>query len=377
MADERLGVRIGRSLLRDEKDAVREFRGAVQQPDQKAVIFFCSSKYNLETLGRELAGNFDCPLIGCTTAGEISKFGYQEGGIVGAGISSRELKIHRRVISPLSRFSLSESGKMAASIRSSLTLAKGFNPQNTFGLILIDGLSMLEEVTMASLFASFEGIPIIGGSAGDDRQFRETWIYDNGRFISDAALFTVFETTLPFRTFQAQHFLPTDRMIVITGADPERRIITEINGEAAAVEYAGLLGLAPDEVSPTVFSRNPLLLRIGGTWHVRAVQKANPDNSLSMFSAIEEGLVMSIGKGKDIISNFTGQISELEKEVPQGRLFILCDCILRRLELDGSGKTAEINKLLGELNAVGFSTYGEQFNSIHANQTLTGVVIGG
>jgi hypothetical protein len=27
-------------------------------------------------------------------------------------------------------------------------------------------------------------------------------------------------------------------------------------------------------------------------------------------------------------------------------------------------------------NAVGFSTYGEQFNGIHVNQTLTGVAIG-
>lgn len=377
MADERLDVRIGRSLLRDERDAVQEFRETVQQPDQQAVIFFCSSKYNLEALGRELAGNFECPLIGCTTAGEISKFGYQEGGIVGAGISSRELRIHRQVISPLGRFSLSEAGKTAASIRSSLSLAKSFNPQNTFGLILIDGLSMLEEVTIASLFASFEGIPIIGGSAGDDRQFRKTWIYDSGRFISDAAVFTVFETTLPFRTFQTHHFIPTDEMIVITGADPERRIITEINGEVAVVEYARLLGLAPDEISPTVFSENPLLLRIGGAWHVRSVQKANPDGSLSMFSAIEEGLVLSIGKGKDITSNFAGQIAALGKEVPQGRLFLLFDCILRRLELDGSGKTAAANGMLGNLNAVGFSTYGEQFNSIHVNQTLTGVVIGG
>jgi len=164
---------------------------------------------------------------------------------------------------------------------------------------------------------------------------------------------------------------------VITGADPEKRIITEINGETAALEYARLLGLELDQLNSTVFSENPLLLRIGGEWYVRAIQKSNVDNSLSMFSAIEEGLVLTIGKGTNIIGNFMDQMALLEKKIPQNRFFILCDCILRKLELNNHGNIGEINRLLGGFNAIGFSTYGEQFNSIHVNQTLTGVVIGG
>lgn len=377
MVDERLRVKIGRSLSKDEKQAVQEFRKVVQQPDQKAVIFFCSSKYNLETLGEELARNFDCPLIGCTTAGEISRFGYQEGGIVGAGIASNELRIHRHAIHPLSRFSVAEAGKIASSIRSALTFVKDFNSENMFGLVLIDGLSMLEEVTIANLYTCFKGISIIGGSAGDDLEFKKTYVYDNGSFRSDAAIFTLFETTLPFMTFKTQHFEPTDNTLVITGADPEKRLITEINGEPAAEEYARLLGLKIEQFNPDIFSANPMVLRIGGEAHVRSVQKVNPDNSLSLFCAIEEGLVLSIGKGHDMVSSFKNQIAACEKQIPPNRLFILCDCILRRLELNSFNITGEFNMLLGSLNAIGFSTYGEQFNSIHVNQTLTGVVIGG
>ena len=36
-----------------------------------------------------------------------------------------------------------------------------------------------------------------------------------------------------------------------------------------------------------------------------------------------------------------------------------------------------VEQLLKDLPFVGFSTYGEQFNGIHVNQTLTGVAIGG
>ena len=155
MENNRLSIRMGRSLLRNEKKAVSEFQQAIQQPDQEGVIFFCSSKYNLDVLGRELTKNFDCPLIGCTTAGEISTLGYQEGGIVGASISSKDLKVHRHIISPLSRFSLSEAGKMASAVRKNLSLVEGFDRKRMFGFILIDGLSMLEETTITSLYTSF------------------------------------------------------------------------------------------------------------------------------------------------------------------------------------------------------------------------------
>jgi hypothetical protein len=377
MGENRLSIRTGRSLSRDEKKAVSEFQQAVWQPETEAIIFFCSSKYNLDVLGRELAKHFDCPLIGCTTAGEISTLGYQEGGIVGASLSSNELRVHRHILSPLSQFSMSEAGEMASVIRENLLLVKGFKREMMFGFILIDGLSMLEETTITSLYTSCEGIPIIGGSAGDGLDFQKTYIYDDGQFKSDAAVFAVFETTLPFRTFKTQHFQPTETKIVITGADPKRRIITEINGEPAAVEYARVLKLEQNELNPTVFSENPLLLRIGGEWYVRSIQKANADNSLSMFSAIEEGLVLTIGKGVDIITNFVDQMTLFEKEITQNRFFVLCDCILRQLELKSRGIMGEINGVLGGYSAIGFSTYGEQFNSIHVNQTLTGVVIGG
>jgi hypothetical protein len=377
MGKNRLSIRTGRSLSRDERKAVSEFQQAVQQPETEAVIFFCSSKYDLDVLGRELAKHFNCPLIGCTTAGEISTLGYQEGGIVGASLSSNELRVHRHILSPMSQFSLTEAEKMASAVRENLLLAKAFERGRMFGFILIDGLSMLEEEIIASLYTCFEGIPIIGGSAGDDLDFEKTCIYDDGQFKSDAAVFSVFETTLPFFTFKTQHFQPTDTKIVITGADPKRRILTEINGEPAAFEYARVLGLELDQLNPAVFSENPFLLKIGGEWYVRSVQKHNADNSLSMFSAIEEGLVLTIGKGIDIISNFMDQMTLFEKEIPQNRFFILCDCILRKLELNSRGVIGEMNRLLGDCSAIGFSTYGEQFNSIHVNQTLTGVVIGG
>jgi hypothetical protein len=36
-----------------------------------------------------------------------------------------------------------------------------------------------------------------------------------------------------------------------------------------------------------------------------------------------------------------------------------------------------IGSLMAENHVFGFSTYGEQYNSLHVNQTFTGVALGG
>jgi hypothetical protein len=59
----------------------------------------------------------------------------------------------------------------------------------------------------------------VGGSAGDDLEFEQTAVYWDGEFIPDAAVFTLFETSLPFVSFKLQHFRPTEKKLVITAAD--------------------------------------------------------------------------------------------------------------------------------------------------------------
>jgi hypothetical protein len=58
-------------------------------------------------------------------------------------------------------------------------------------------------------------------------------------------------------------------------------------------------------------------------------------------------------------------------------LIIGCDCILRRLEMEAQGIDDSVGRLMADSKVIGFSTYGEQFNSIHVNQTFTGIAIAG
>jgi len=374
----RLNVKQGASQATDAAKAVAELKQQIEQPEMSGVVFFCSSKYDLTALGRELQQAFSCPVVGCTTAGEIlSDNGYTDGGIVGTSLSSSELVLHPYLVENLDQHSEEDAKQLTAVMEKDLQLFKQLTPANMFALLLVDGMSMLEEQTVAALYGVLNGVSLIGGSAGDDLAFKESWVYAEGRFVTNAALLTLFETTLPYQVFKTQHIEATDERLVITSADAPKRIVYEINGAPAAEEYASVVGVDTSELTPEIFSTHPVMLLIGGEYYVRSIQKANDDGSLSFYCAIDNGLVLRLGKGAELVSNLREQLDSLSMEIPSIQLILGCDCILRRLEITQKELLADVNSTLKGTHFIGFSTYGEQFNSVHVNQTLTGVALGG
>ena len=52
------------------------------------------------------------------------------------------------------------------------------------------------------------------------------------------------------------------------------------------------------------------------------------------------------------------------------------ECLLRRLDAEQHQLARDMSDLYRQNRVVGFHTYGEQFGSMHVNQTFTGVAIG-
>ncbi len=373
----RLNIRKGFAKEQDESIAVRQLAQQIDQTDASVVVVFASSHYNLERLGGKLQEAFQAPLIGCTTSGEITPDGYAQGTLSGFSIASDELRIDQFLISSLHNLDSARFEKTVSNIQDRLSQARKTTPEaSAFGLLLIDGLSLMEEQIAAILANAVEDVPIVGGSAGDDLKLEKTHIYSNGKFIPDAALFTLFITTLPFASIKTQHFIATDERLVITGATPEKRLVQEINGRAAAEEYARVVGMKPEQLKHLVYFARPLMLRIGGEYFVRSIQKVNDDGSLTFFSAIDEGLVMRIAEREDPVENLESAFNQIRRKIPEIKLTIGCDCILRRLEIMDKMLEEPIDEIMKHYNVIGFNTYGEQFNSLHVNQTFTGIVLG-
>ncbi len=376
--DQRLIVKKGMTSEPDTDRAIAELAEAIHHPEASVVIFFCSSSYDLERLGPQVAERFaGQTVIGCTDAGElIGGAGYRDHGMVGASLVSPQLRAHPRFIGNLSDFSDAEAADIAAELRERLELSDGLDESRQFGLLLIDGLSMREEAVAASLYDRLGGVPLLGGSAGDDMQLEHTAVYHDGRFHEDAAVFTLFESDLPFEVFRQQHFVPTETKLVITDADPTRRRVYEIDGMPAAEAYAEALGVPVDELGSELYAANPVMIRVGGDWYVRSLQRANEDGSIDFYCAIDTGLVMTVGDGANLVENIREGMASLSGRVPDLGFVLGCDCVFRRMELLHKGEIDAASEALRDVPFLGFSTYGEQFNGLHVNQTLTGVAIG-
>lgn len=366
------------SSASDPRQAAREFHAALAQPDIELVIFFCSSTYDLDQLADELNRLFaGVRVVGCTTAGEIGPAGYCRHSLSGASFSSASAQAVAGCLPTLQKFTEAQGQAFTQGLQQQLESRQPASGLvNTFAFLLIDGLSIREEPVVHILQTALRGIPLCGGSAGDDMKFARTWVFHDGAFHTDSAVLVLISTPLPFRIFKSQHFTSENERLVVTEADAAQRIVKEINGLPAAEEYARILGIKLEELDTEHFAATPVVVLIDGTDYVRSIQKANPDGSLSFFCAIEEGLILRVARGGDIVANLENTFAQIREEIGPPLLTLGCDCILRTLEITQKHLNDKVGAEFQRNNTVGFSTYGEQYGGVHINQTFTGIAIG-
>src|SRR5450830_41851 len=371
-------IRRAQSCAIEARQAVHEFHAAVSQPDMELVVFFCSSEYDLDVLATEMTRLFaGVQVVGCTTAGEIGPAGYRQHSLSGVSFSVESCVAVSGQLDRLSQFDIVRGHDFVQDLLQRLeSKAPDANADNSFALLLIDGLSMREEPVAHALQYALGEIALFGGSAGDELQFIKTFVYSDGFFRSDSAALILVRTALPFKIFKTQHFVPTNERLVVTAADTENRIVMEINGLPAAAEYARLLGVGVQELNSTRFAASPVVVMIDGTDYVRSIQKANPDGSLTFYCAIEEGLVLRVAHGAELVRNLEQAFDNIQAAIGPPQLVLVCDCVLRNLEISQNGLKDRVSEIFLRNNTVGFNSFGEQFHGVHVNQTLTGIAIG-
>ena len=371
-------IHTAQSRSMDARQAVQEFHAGVQQPDMAFVIFFCSSRYDLDALADEMNRLFaGVNVIGCTTAGEIGPTGYCDFSLSGASFPAESFVAFANRFDRLQQFDFARGQTFANALLQQMeATAPNSGATNSFAFLLIDGLSVREEPVVRTFQNALGKIPLVGGSAGDDLEFVRTWVFHNGTFHSDSAVLLLATTPLPFKIFKTQHFVSDAERLVVTEADPALRIVKEINGLPAAEEYARVIGSTVADLGSLRFASSPVVVVIDGTDYVRSIQKANPDGSLTFFCAIDEGLVLRVAHGEDLMSNLNQTFETLRKEIGPPQAVLACDCILRNLEITHDELKGSVGDVFRHNNAVGFSTYGEQYGGVHVNQTLTGIAFG-
>jgi hypothetical protein len=370
-------IKKGTSVSRDPVQAATDLHRALDQPDIKLSVFYCPAEIDLPALAQALHARFgNVNLVGCTTAGEITPLGCLAGAVTGFSLAGHDINAATQLIKLDPFDSTSCSGEVQSLLHG---LEAGSDQQisaaNTFEFLLIDGLAMHEEMAVSCVHQPLQGIDLIGGSAADDTRFKATRLYYRGEFHQGVALLSLVRTSLPFLSFSTQRFVESDRRMVVTRADLANRVVFEVNGKPAASEFARLVGLPITELTPMIFVTHPVVVRIGGRYFVRSIATVNEDESLTFFCAIDEGIVLKIARGVDLVQNLTEAFEKVRTTIAPPLLELGCDCILRRLKCEREGVKKPVGQIFSDNNAIGFATYGEQFNSMHVNQTFTGIAI--
>ncbi|MGB0682262.1 MAG: nitric oxide-sensing protein NosP [Magnetovibrionaceae bacterium] len=367
------------AIVADSSTEAADKLCALLGEDASAIFFFASAHYDLAELGLALEAAYPgAKVFGCTTSGEIGPDGYGKGTVTAFSLPAAHFAVAHEVITPLSELDIQEGRAVVQRLHAAIqNIGVARHPEQTFGVMMVDGMSLREESVLTAVNSELGMIQLFGGSAADDLHFENTAIFHDGRSNSDAALLVFVNTDCPFHVFCTQHFEATDRKMVITEADAHGRLVSEINAAPAATEYARLIGVEPDQLDPQTFAAHPVMVRVGGDYYVRSIQRADADEKLRFFCAIDEGLVLTIARAGDIVDNLRQTFSNLRQRVGDLQLVIGCDCVFRKLEIDQTeGTEPLVANLMKENRVVGFSTYGEQFGGMHVNQTFTGVGIG-
>lgn len=380
-----LMVHTGFSKNRNEKLAVAEALQQIRLDGLKCVLFFVSSHYDQKKISEAICAYaaedvlfHDVDFVGCTSAGEFTERGFREDSFTAMGFVSSGLSIGIGVGKQISEDPIGAAKGAVEQACEQLGInVDDLNQPEYTGLVLIDGLQSVEEYVMLGLNKSARSLCVAGGSAGDDMDFSRTILHARGETYENAVVLLIFKTDMLVRLFQISSYLPTTKRLKVTKADFENRIVYELNGRPAADEYAHALGISTEALDADVFMNYPLALSLEEGYYIRSPLKVvAQERALMFFSHISEGTWVTIMHPGKIIAETRAVIQKIQQEIPYVSAVIAFNCILSYRQ---SAKEGNLDNLIRELRVaplIGFNTYGEQYNGLHVNQTMTLIVFG-
>lgn len=369
-------VWLGNSKLEDAAAAVAE--ATREWEDAPDVVFaFASTKQDAAEVARAVADKAgdEAVVVGCTTSGELLKGAHANGSLAVAALKDSGVRWAAVPVTGLDGFDGVRARETVDQALSALEADReDLRPDDYFALLFIDGMRLKEESVASELTEALDGIQLAGGSAGDDLQFAETKVIVGGEALTDAAVLVIGRLEGgAYTILKHQHFSATSTLLAVTKADPATRTVIELDGLPAAEAYAAALGVKREELVGDVTFLHPVTFACDGQLYVRSIQQVTDDDTLVFYCAIEEGMVLDVGRHGSI-----GPELERSLEAVKDNEFILAfNCILRSLEAESKGLHDQVACAFDTCGVpmIGFDTYGEQYNGMHINQTLVALAI--
>lgn len=364
--------------------ALADIARQLKSVDAALTYIFCASGYCCQELeqGLERYPNLGV-VVGCSSEGEFSQLGYLTDSMCAVSLPRKYFSVAIAPIENVENFRLRDASNIVNSLKGSMgSRFRTADSSQMLAILLSNGQAQNEERLCAALGAELSGIALVGGTAGDnwlnsqDKPARNSQVLINGRFRNDCAVIALIHSRLKFKTYLHSHYKPTDRRAVITAMSSEHRTVNEIDGRPAVEAYASLCGLEEKNPSLSDFSRWPAIVKIGGQAFPRGPMSTTADGGIRFACALDEGVVINIAEPGDMLEMLADFLADIENQLGLPSLILGFNCAARQFEMDQLGIRPQIAKLMQRYNVLGFSTLGEQYNTIHANNSFTCVAFG-
>jgi hypothetical protein len=259
-------------------------------------------------------------------------------------------------------------------------------------LLLTDGLAGdQQEIVRGAYQVLGAGVPLVGGSAGDDLKMQRTFQLYGDQVLTDAVVAAGIASDGPLGIGVRHGWRKVGDPMLVTRSGGNR--VYTLDDEPALDVYLDRLGLAAQVPDPeriaTIAQTHPLgLSRRTGEAQIRFISGGDFDErSLTCIAEVPQGGLAWLmeGDAESVLAATDAacgdSLAALEGRAPLGMLAF--DCIARRGVLGDEGIQAEIARVsasAGGAPVAGFYTYGEIARThgtagFH-NQTLVVLSIG-
>jgi len=351
--------------------AVNDIKQQLLSVDCKMVLYFASANYLPDQISRAMQNAFPESLVfGCSTSGEITSGKMLDKSLVAMGYSKEAVGEPSLAIVENAK---TEQGKGIDKAFSQFEQhfkepVAMMDFQRYVGLVLFDGLSGTEE-KINDLIGNRTGVSFVGGSAGDDLQFKNTYLYANGGVYQNAVVMVLMKPPHGFSILKTQSFDVTGKILTPTKVNEAQRRVIEFDHKPASVAYAEAIGVTEEEL-PKYFTKNPLGIVLQESDPFVRSPHTKDGTDILFFCSLKEGVGLSILQARDIVTETKQAIQQAEQDSGSIAGIVNFNCILRTLELKDQKRTDDYGAIFNNVPTVGFSTYGETFIG-HVNQTAT------
>ncbi|MFA6897160.1 MAG: FIST N-terminal domain-containing protein [Patescibacteria group bacterium] len=371
-------------------EACRQAFEKVSSPE--LVIVFASSKLDQKEMlsgVREISKGV--PLIGCSTAGEITSAGAAEGSVAVMAISSDVID-----------FTIGKGGDLKSGVREAgAQLVKNITGS---AKDKTNCLLMLTDVLNGNGAEVVRGIQdvlgsdtlIIGGAAGDDFLFKQTFNYYNGDISSSSVVGVGLSGDYGIGVGVRHGWVSIGAPMKATKS--KDAVLKELDGKPAVSIYEDYFGKKAEELREEPLAKlaitYPLGMSVEGSDEllIRDPITVDAEGAITCAAEIPEGaeVRLMIGSKEEAIAAAKDAaqkaLAQLAGKTP--RAVIVFNCIARRklFGRDAGDEIAAIREVLGkDVPLIGFYTYGEiapfnesadkPFSRFH-NETAVVAVIG-